>query len=30
MDDMRVEQAKFELGGSELSIDAGELPWSYG
>jgi len=30
MDDTRVEQAKFELGGSEPSIDAGELPWAYG
>jgi hypothetical protein len=29
-EDMRAEQAKFALGGAAPSIDAGELPWSYG
>lgn len=29
-DTTRVEQSKFDLGGAEPQVDAGELPWAYG
>ncbi len=30
MDDIRIEQAKFQADGHGPAIDAGELPWAYG
>ncbi len=30
MDDTRIEQAKFETGGTAPPFDSGELPWGYG